>query len=61
MKKRPEKSFKQWAIWSLLLFAFSLAVVLVLNIAGIHEWSTNTLVIFIGVGVFVVAEKLYKR
>ena len=61
MKKRPEKSVKQWAIWSLLLFAFSLALVFVLNIAGIHEWSTNTLVIFIGIGVFVVFERLYKR
>ena len=61
MKKRPAKSFKQWVIWSLLLFGFSLALVFVLNIAGIHEWSTNTMVIFIGIGVFVILERLYKR
>ncbi len=61
MKKRSSKSFKQWVIWSLLLCGFSFALVLVLNITGIHEWSTNTAVIFTGIGVFVILERLYKH
>jgi uncharacterized membrane protein len=46
---------------SLLLFGFSLGLTVLLNIAGIHDWSTNTTVIFIAIGVFVILERIYNR
>lgn len=61
MKKRSPRSFKQWMFLSLLLFGFSLGLTVLLNIAGIHDWSTNTTVIFIGIGVFVILERIYNR